>query len=363
MINDHKMSWDRTCCMSTTSSSIDSGASSAFSPSSLVRDYDVALPSSSSSSSSSGSSTTSSNFFYPPSDYIDEPSSNRDHDENNIITRSTTIAFQSPLIQQYQIHSSNYSTRAQTTETCFCNPLNNNNELQSGFVYEQYLTTFKSEQSEFIPYLFENVGYPQPCSPPSPSNDSITYFQLDQVHQNMHATMKAPKRTHAQLLSRTIQPIIYHQLSSIEPASSNGQQQLPIVKRFYYDSTMSTTTMTSTTPIPTIAMNNENLTVPYARLDSSLFGIYDICQEKTVVGRKNMRRPIDVNIGKLKKKRIEHLVFLHLFKGSTSVVSRIHFEILLINGNEFHLKCLSKNGIFINNNFTPMSTSSILPKQ
>lgn len=49
--------------------------------------------------------------------------------------------------------------------------------------------------------------------------------------------------------------------------------------------------------------------------------------------------------------------------GSTAVVSRIHFELLLINGIEFHLKCLSKNGIFINNNYAKMSSITVLPKQ
>jgi hypothetical protein len=49
--------------------------------------------------------------------------------------------------------------------------------------------------------------------------------------------------------------------------------------------------------------------------------------------------------------------------GSTSVVSRVHFELLLVNDIEFHLKCLSKNGIFINNNYTKMSSTTVLPKQ
>ena len=52
-----------------------------------------------------------------------------------------------------------------------------------------------------------------------------------------------------------------------------------------------------------------------------------------------------------------------LISGSTAVVSRIHFELLLINGIEFHLKCLSKNGIFINNNYAKMSSTTVLPKQ
>jgi hypothetical protein len=51
------------------------------------------------------------------------------------------------------------------------------------------------------------------------------------------------------------------------------------------------------------------------------------------------------------------------FLGTTSVISRIHFELLLVNGIEFHLKCLSKNGIFINNNYTKMSSTIVLPKQ
>jgi hypothetical protein len=54
---------------------------------------------------------------------------------------------------------------------------------------------------------------------------------------------------------------------------------------------------------------------------------------------------------------------LFIFLGSTSVVSRIHFELILINGTDFQLKCLSKNGIFINNNYLKMSSISILPKQ
>ncbi|CAF5073449.1 unnamed protein product, partial [Rotaria magnacalcarata] len=48
---------------------------------------------------------------------------------------------------------------------------------------------------------------------------------------------------------------------------------------------------------------------------------------------------------------------------STPVVSRIHFELLLLNGSEFHLKCLSKNGIFVNNKYGKMSSTTILPKQ
>lgn len=55
--------------------------------------------------------------------------------------------------------------------------------------------------------------------------------------------------------------------------------------------------------------------------------------------------------------------FLFYYLGSTSVVSRIHFELILLNGTDFQLKCLSKNGIFINNNYLKMSSISVLPKQ
>jgi hypothetical protein len=34
-----------------------------------------------------------------------------------------------------------------------------------------------------------------------------------------------------------------------------------------------------------------------------------------------------------------------------------------LNGTDFQLKCLSKNGIFINNNYLKMSSISVLPKQ
>ena len=49
------------------------------------------------------------------------------------------------------------------------------------------------------------------------------------------------------------------------------------------------------------------------------------------------------------------------FLGSSDVVSRIHFELLIVNMNEFHLKCLSKNGIFINHNFIKTSSTILLP--
>jgi len=127
-------------------------------------------------------------------------------------------------------------------------------------------------------------------------------------------------------------------------------------------SNTTTTTIITTTPIHT--NENDHINLPYARLDSTYFGIYDIWQERTLVGRKNNRRKIDVNMGIF---QILFSYFLLLiiffFVGSTSVISRIHFELLLVNGIEFHLKCLSKNGIFINNNYTKMSSRIVLPKQ
>jgi hypothetical protein len=254
-------------------------------------------------------------------------------------------------------------SRGNVSDTClshYPSSCDISSSFQSPFLYEQYLTSFKSEQSDHLPYLFDNIIYPQPCSPPSPTNDSITYYQLDQANT---ATIrnKFPSRSHIP----TIQPIIYQQLSLVEPPSSNIQQKLPIVKRFYYDSTMSnttTTTIITTTPLITSTNNgNDHVNLPYARLDSSFFGTYDIWQERTLVGRKNNRRDVDVHMG---------MSFFEglcggdgRFLGSTSVVSRIHFELLLVNGLEFHLKCLSKNGIFINNNYTKMSSTTILPKQ
>jgi hypothetical protein len=191
------------------------------------------------------------------------------------------------------------------SDTCLCNTTTNyssqiqpydiSSSFQSPFLYEQYLTSLKSEQSDHLPYLFDNIIYPQPCSPPSPTNDSITYYQLDQANTTT-VINKFPQRSHIQ----TIQPITYQQLSLIEPPSSNIQQKLPIVKRFYYDSNMSnttTTTIMTTTPLITHTNNDDHVNLPYARLDSTYFGTYDIWQEKTVVGRKNNRGDVDVNMG------------------------------------------------------------------
>ena len=270
------MSWDRTCCMSTTSSSTGSASST-----SLVRDYDPPPPSSSSFFIFSSSSS---------SHYIDEQSS-RERDENNY----------PPL----------YSPRPHGFDTCppshYPSQMPSydiSSSFQSPFVYEQYLTTLKSEQSEHLPYLFDNIIYPQPCSPPSPTNDSITYYQLDQANTTTIIN-KFPSRSH-------IQPIVYQQLSLVEPPSSNTQQKLPIVKRFYYDSNMSnttTTTIITTTPLVT-STTNDQINLPYARLDSAFFGTYDIWQERTLVGRKNNHREVDVNMGRRDSSKSRGDIFL-----------------------------------------------------
>ncbi|CAF3507135.1 unnamed protein product [Adineta steineri] len=101
----------------------------------------------------------------------------------------------------------------------------------------------------------------------------------------------------------------------------------------------------SSTTVVTNMNGTDQVNLPYARLESTHFGTYEIWQEKTIVGKKTNHHEVDVNMG------------------STSVVSRIHFELILINGSDFQLKCLSKNGIFINNNYTKMSSITTLPKQ
>lgn len=270
------MSWDRTCCISTTSSSTGSTSSSTFSPSSLTHDYDMSQPP------PPPPQPSSSFFFFSSSDYIEEQST-REREENNSLPSSSVF---------YNHHHNSYSR-----DTCSCNSSYDiSSSFQSPFVYEQYLTSLKSEQSEHLPYLFDNIIYPQPCSPPSPTNDSITYYQLDQANTTTTTIInKYPQRSHIQ----TIQPIIYQQLSLVEPASSNIQQKLPIVKRFYCDSNMSnTTTTTIITTTPILTNGNDQINLPYARLESSYFGTYDIWQEKTLVGRKNNRREVDVNIGR-----------------------------------------------------------------
>jgi len=286
--------------MSTTSSSTGSGSSSTFSPSSLTREYDVPPP-------PPPPPPSSSFFFFSSSDYIDEQST-REREENNSLPPPPPP---SAVYNYHNLYSPVFSSRANVSETCLCNSTSNyssqvpsydiSSSFQSPFLYEQYLTSLKSEQSEHLPYLFDNIIYPQPCSPPSPTNDSITYYQLD--HANTTTIInKFPQRSHIQ----TIQPIIYQQLSLIEPPSSlssNIQQKLPIVKRFYYDSNMSNTTTTTTTIITTTSMftsttnGNDHVNLPYARLDSTYFGTYNIWQERTLVGRKNNRCEVDVNMG------------------------------------------------------------------
>ena len=276
--------------MSTTSSSVDSSASS------LPRDYDAPPPPTSSSASF---------FFLSSSDYIDDQAT-REQEENNSLP-PPPLPLPPALLHNYHPHlySPISSTRANVSETCLCHTTHHSStqvpsfdlatSFQSPFFYEQYLTSFKSEQSEHLPYLFDNIVYPQPCSPPSPTNDSITYYQLD--HANTSTIInKLPSRSHL----TTIQPIIYQHLSLTEPPSSNSQQKLPIVKRFYYDSAMAnttSTTVTTTTPVPAAPASNDHLGLPFARLDSPYFGTYDIWHEKTIVGRKNNRREVDVNMG------------------------------------------------------------------
>jgi hypothetical protein len=45
---------------------------------------------------------------------------------------------------------------------------------------------------------------------------------------------------------------------------------------------------------------NDQVNLPYARLESTHFGTYDIWQEKTIVGKKSNRHEVDVNMGKIK---------------------------------------------------------------
>jgi hypothetical protein len=108
---------------------------------------------------------------------------------------------------------------------------------------------------------------------------------------------------------------------------------------------------------------NDQVNLPFGRLESTHFGTYDIWQEKTIVGKKTHRHEVDVNMGMRKTKLLIVILYFSFFLGSTSVVSRIHFELILLNGTDFQLKCLSKNGIFINNNYLKMSSISVLPKQ
>ena len=42
---------------------------------------------------------------------------------------------------------------------------------------------------------------------------------------------------------------------------------------------------------------NDQVNLPYGRLESPQFGTYDIWQEKTIVGKKSHRQDVDVNMG------------------------------------------------------------------
>ncbi|CAF5089897.1 unnamed protein product, partial [Rotaria magnacalcarata] len=173
--------------MSTASSSSSTGSvsSTTFPLSSLPRDYEILQPPPPSSSPSF--------FFLPSSDYVEEQSAK---EQNNLLPPPPTTPY-SYHHQHHHHHHHLYSpvfpSRANLSDACSCNTTNNNypsqvssydtsSSFQSPFIYEQYLTSLKSEQSEHLPYLFDNIIYPQPCSPPSPTNDSITYYQLDQAN-------------------------------------------------------------------------------------------------------------------------------------------------------------------------------------
>lgn len=284
------MSWDRTCCMSTASSSTGSASSSSnYSPASLTREYDLPPPPS----------------FQPPISSLFMFSSS-DEQVTNERDESHVFLPPPPIFPNYHhLYSPVFSSRHPTSDICQCNSHSSqmaafdiSSSFQTPFVYEQYLTSLKSEQSEHLPYLFDNIIYPQPCSPPSPMADAITYYQLDQTNTPSPTTTtinKHPPRAH-------IQPIIYQQLSLVEPPSSNIPSKIPLVRRFYYDSNHSNTTTTTTIiTTTTSSVNNSHLdhgNLPYARLDSNLFGTYEIWQERILVGRKNNRREVDVNMGR-----------------------------------------------------------------
>lgn len=57
---------------------------------------------------------------------------------------------------------------------------------------------------------------------------------------------------------------------------------------------MSTTTVATTS---TTINGNDQVNLPYGRLESPHFGTYDIWQEKTIVGKKTQRQDVDVNMG------------------------------------------------------------------
>jgi hypothetical protein len=59
---------------------------------------------------------------------------------------------------------------------------------------------------------------------------------------------------------------------------------------------MSNTATTTTTTI-TNTNGNDQVNLPFGRLESTHFGTYDIWQEKTIVGKKSHRHEVDVNMG------------------------------------------------------------------
>ena len=292
--------------MSKTSASISNDSSTIRSPSSLTRDYAIQPLSSSA-------------FYFRSSpNYIDEQAT-REREESKSCPppSSPPSPYSYYQLSNSHLYSPACSSRVNASDAYLsnttCHYLSQtsscdlSSSFQSPFVYEQYLASLKSEQSEQLPYLFDNIIYPQPCSPPSPTNETVTYYQLDQTNTSA-ACNKFPQNSHI----KTIQPITYQQLSLVEPPSSNVQQKLPIIKRFHYDSTMSnttTTTIMTTTPIITNMDVNNQSNLPYARLDSTCFGTYDIWQERTVIGRKTNRNQVDIDIGMLwamiKKQKIE----------------------------------------------------------
>lgn len=77
-------------------------------------------------------------------------------------------------------------------------------------------------------------------------------------------------------------------------------------------SNTTTTTTSSTTPTATTTTNingTDQVSLPYARLESTHFGTYDIWQEKTIVGKKTNRHEVDVNMGINKRKKIELFIY------------------------------------------------------
>lgn len=62
--------------------------------------------------------------------------------------------------------------------------------------------------------------------------------------------------------------------------------------------TATATTATATTTPTTSSINgNDQVHLPYARLESPHFGVYDVWQEKTIIGKKSKGHDVDVNIG------------------------------------------------------------------